>query len=75
VSTFADKNAMPQWGEELRMAKPKRKPTTKKARYLKTGKADVTLHLEPRGGRVTLSVILPASISKILARRIKKRLG
>jgi hypothetical protein len=46
----------------------------KRAPYMKLGKADVTLHLQKRGGRVELSVILPASISKILARRLDKRM-
>jgi hypothetical protein len=54
---------------------PKAKPKKKRVRYMKMGQADVTLHLEPRGGRVTMTVILPAEISKILARRIKKRIG
>jgi hypothetical protein len=53
----------------------KTKPKAKKVRYMKMGKADVSLHLEPRGGRVTLSVSLPTSISKILARRVKKCVG
>jgi len=57
------------------MAKPKSNNAgaTKKIPYMKMGKAEVTLHLEPRGGRVTLSVSLPKEISKILARRLKRR--
>lgn len=57
------------------MAKPKPKSaaTRKKVPYMKMGHAEVSLHLEPRGGKVTLCVSLPKEISKILARRLKRR--
>lgn len=54
--------------------KKARKPQARKrVSHIKTGQAQVTLHLQPRTKRLTLTVVLPREISTILARRVDKR--
>jgi hypothetical protein len=47
----------------------------KKVSHMKMGKADVQLHLQPQTGRMQIILTFPAKISKILARRLDKRIN
>jgi hypothetical protein len=57
------------------MPKAKNAPKKKKKKvsHMKLKEADLQLHLQPRTGRMQLIVTLPANISDILWRRLKKR--
>jgi hypothetical protein len=47
----------------------------KKVSHMKMGKADVQLHLQPQTGRMQIILTFPEKISKILARRLDRRIN